>query len=64
MLRTNILIISPRRNVIAYPAIQVVKKVVGGRDRRIVRSFLKLTAHHNVHKEDALDQSLGNAVTW
>ena len=64
MLRTNILIILPRRNVIAYLVMKVVKKVVGERDQRTAKSSPRLTARLNARREDALDQSPENAVIW
>lgn len=64
MLRTNILIISPRRNVIAFHAMKVVKKVVGEKDQRIAKSSPRPIVRLNVRKEDALDQSPENAVIW
>ena len=40
-----------------------VKKVVGAKDHTIAKNSPKLIVHHNVIKEDALDQIPENVVT-
>lgn len=55
---------SHRLNVTARFAIRVAKKVAGAKVPKIAKSSAKPIVRRNALREDALDRSLGSAVTW
>lgn len=55
---------SPRRNGTVRSAIRLVRKAAGAKALKTVRNLARPIVHLSVHKEDVLDQSQENVVTW